>query len=104
MCRVSTRRTDGIRSGFSHRAHSETAATEARRALDGIRATVGLLREPDGPALAPLPGYGDIPQLLDEMRERGTDITLAEPPPVELGATASAELRLPLTASEGGPA
>lgn len=71
------------------RAHSETAAKEARLALDGIRATVGLLRDSDGPALAPLPGYGGIPRLVAEARGRGVEVAFDDPPKIELGATAS---------------
>jgi signal transduction histidine kinase len=58
-----------------------------RQSLSEVRATMGLLREtpsegtPSGgtlPGLAPpVPGFGDIPALVDQLRCAGADVTLA---------------------------
>jgi signal transduction histidine kinase len=61
-------------------ATANQAMTEMRRALGILRAT-----EPSGVTLAPLPGLGQLPALLDQLRSAGlpVDLTLTgEPRPV----------------------
>jgi len=46
-----------------------------RESLAEVRRTVGLLRT-DGGTMAPLPGAGDLPALVERFRTAGTDVTL----------------------------
>jgi signal transduction histidine kinase len=69
-----------------------------RQSLTEVRATMGLLRETsseDGPAglAPPVPGFGDLPILVDQLRRAGADVCLTvhgdlEPLPETAGATA----------------
>ena len=67
----------------------------ARRALTEMRRLLGVLRsEPDGsPALAPQPGFDDIPDLVAEVRQSGLAVDYAvrgEPRPLAAGVDLSA--------------
>lgn len=46
-----------------------------RESLAEVRRTVGLLRTDEG-GMAPLPGVGDLPALVERFRSAGTDVTL----------------------------
>lgn len=71
------------------REYVQTAGREAKRALENLRQTIGLLRT-DGPAdLAPAPSLADIPTLVDELRSTGLEVELVETgDPVPLGPIA----------------
>jgi len=60
---------------------AETALMEAerigRQSMAEIRRTVGLLPRSSGEATAPVPGAGDVGELVDGFRRAGMDVTLA---------------------------
>ena len=56
------------------RASLEEAERLARRSLEEVRATVGLMRSTSD--AAPLPGAGDLDELVESFRRAGTDVTL----------------------------
>jgi signal transduction histidine kinase len=62
------------------RAREAVAAIEAtaNRAMAEMRRALGILRDPErsGPALAPLPGLGQLPALLDQVRAAGLPVEL----------------------------
>ena len=62
------------------RAREAVAAIEvtANRAMAEMRRALGILRdtEPSGAALAPLPGLGQLPALLDQLRRSGLPVEL----------------------------
>jgi signal transduction histidine kinase len=62
------------------RAREAVAAIEAtaNRAMAEMRRALGILRdmEPSGAALAPLPGLGQLPTLLDQLRAAGLPVDL----------------------------
>jgi signal transduction histidine kinase len=54
-------------------------ATEARAALDDLRAVLGVLRTADGDVpQAPQPCLADLPQLLERMRTNGMNVAFSE--------------------------
>lgn len=54
-------------------------ATEARAALDDLRAVLGVLRTPDGePPQAPQPSLADVPELVERLSANGMTVTLSE--------------------------
>ena len=63
------------------RARAAVAAIEAtaNRAIAEMRRALGILRDPErsGAALAPLPGLGQLPALLDQVRAAGLAVALA---------------------------
>jgi signal transduction histidine kinase len=74
------------------RAREAVAAIEvtANRAMAEMRRALGILRdtEPSGAALAPLPGLGQLPELLDQLRRSGLPVELTvEGTPRPLPAT-----------------
>lgn len=60
------------------REYVQTAGREARKALDNLRQTVGLLRTDSVADLAPAPSLADIPSLLAELREAGLQVDLEQ--------------------------
>jgi signal transduction histidine kinase len=62
--------------GDASRALAE-AERLGRQALTEVRATMGLLREDDtGGVAAPVPGFGQVPQLVEEFRGAGVQVRL----------------------------
>lgn len=59
-----------------------TIADASRRALRDLRAAVGVLREESPAGRAPLPGLGDLGDLVDELRAAGVDARLEAPVPL----------------------
>ena len=67
----------------------QTAGREAKRALENLRQTVGLLRTDGAADLAPAPSLADIPALVSELRTAGLKIELEQRgEPVPLGPIA----------------
>jgi signal transduction histidine kinase len=80
--------------GDASRALAE-AERLGRQALTEVRATMGLLREDDtGGVAAPVPGFGQVPQLVEEFRGAGVQVCLTvdgdpSPLPETVGSTVS---------------
>ena len=77
---VSTQAADSLLAGDPQRSREyvQTAGREARKALENLRQTVGLLRT-EGPVdLAPAPVIADIPSLVSELRAAGMAVDLTE--------------------------
>ncbi|GAA1027098.1 histidine kinase [Virgisporangium ochraceum] len=77
------------------RASLEELVKTTRHALDDLRATVGLLRQPDDPSAPtdPAPGLSQVPALLSAFRRAGLEVWMHEdgtarplPPAVDLTA------------------
>jgi signal transduction histidine kinase len=63
--------------GDASRALAE-AERLGRQALTEVRATMGLLREDDPSGIArPVPGFGQVPRLVEEFRRAGVQVALA---------------------------
>lgn len=60
------------------REYVQTASREARKALENLRQTVGLLRTDGSADLAPAPSLADIPALVGELRIAGMEIALEQ--------------------------
>lgn len=56
-------------------AEVDALAADGRRAVNDVRATLRLLREPGGEPPAPAPGLTDLPELVDRVRSGGLPVT-----------------------------
>jgi signal transduction histidine kinase len=54
----------------------KTAEEVSRKALDEMRRLLGVLRDGDGAALAPLPGLAELPSLIERISETGPQVDL----------------------------
>lgn len=75
---VSAQAADSLLSSDPERSREyvQTAGREAKRALENLRQTVGLLRTDGAADLAPAPSLADIPALVTELRAAGLAIDL----------------------------
>ena len=77
---VSTQAADSLLGSDPERSREyvRTAGREAKKALDNLRQTVGLLRTDSAADLAPAPSLADIPALVAELREGGMAVDLQQ--------------------------
>lgn len=90
---VSTQAADSLLAKDPERSREyvQTAGREAKKALENLRQTVGLLRTDGTAELAPAPAIADIPSLVAELRSTGAAVELVETgEPAQLGPVAEA--------------
>ncbi len=65
--------------------------SNTHEALDELRQVIGVLREPSPDAELPRPTLADLPELVEDSRSAGLEISCAMPDPADVGCTTTTE-------------